>query len=152
MQLLTPSWLTAARALQVKPGQYLKAQILDEIFQPFKLRVIYAPPALSAAFLNHFLNQSGQTGNKSLSPLDFANYGRKLHSPHVGAIAVIQFYQSGHLLGGVAGLVDTIEDASHIHLLLPHLHADFHVSLPLNRLPFAIVSDYRWPPNAKMPP
>lgn len=50
-----------------------------------------------ALFVNYCLVGSGQSGNDSLWALDFANYGRRLSGPAVGAIASKKRDGGGHV-------------------------------------------------------
>lgn len=98
-----PDWLARAVALlglYEQPGTADNPTILDmaricggQIAATYKHDAI----AWCALFVNYCLVASGHAGNDSLWALDFANYGRKLSGPAVGAIACKRREGGGHV-------------------------------------------------------
>ena len=98
-----PDWLARAIALlglYERPGAADNPAILDmaricggQIAATYKHDAI----AWCALFVNYCLVASGHAGNDSLWALDFANYGRKLSGPAVGAIACKRREGGGHV-------------------------------------------------------
>lgn len=98
-----PAWLARAialRGLYERPGTEDNPAILDmaricggQIAATYKHDAI----AWCALFVNYCLVASGHAGNDSLWALDFANYGRKLPGPAVGAIACKRREGGGHV-------------------------------------------------------
>lgn len=98
-----PPWLARAvalRGLYEHTGSADNPQILEmaricggNIAKTYKHDSI----AWCALFVNYCLIASGYDGNDSLWALDFANYGRKLSGPAVGAIASKKRDGGGHV-------------------------------------------------------
>ena len=98
-----PPWLaraTALRGLYERPGSADNPVILEMArICGGKIAATYKHDDIPwcALFVNYCLVASGQPGNDSLWALDFANYGRRLSGPAVGAIASKKRDGGGHV-------------------------------------------------------
>lgn len=146
----TPKWLSIARGymgITEWKGSKHNPIILEwwiKIRAPFVTDEI----PWCAAYVGACLEEAGIRSSRSAAALSYAQWGKKLPYPAVGAVAYMERRnKAGKLLGGHVGFVEGVDKSGNIVLINGNADDTVkHSSFPPSR-----ILGYRWPLSLPIP-